>query len=247
MKNQNYYRLFVVLAGIVLLSAVLACNGDKTESITTTFEQYYSIDPQLLLDSITQDSKDLFTPIETQPDLPPLDQQVPVNWSQADYLRIVDAIYRNVWSETLNDWSLKSMSFALGCTRIDHTFQNAHFRYFKNIKIQERDVRIERSIQIDPRSKSIYILEFEYYPRLTDWGSIDMAQVRYSADDALMIAEKNGGQAKRLAVENVCDITLLLSPDSASYRGWDIRYSNRNDSRILRIQIDPDTGEIYFP
>ena len=244
MKNRNQSHGFVLFAVSVLLFSMFACNSDESEGITTTFEQYYSIDPQSLLESLEKES---FTPVDTVPEIPLPDQQIPVNWNQADYLRIVDAVFKNAWDESVEGWSLKSMSFALNCTKIDYGFQNAHFRYFKNSRVQEREVRFERSIHIDPRSKSIYVLEFEYFPRLTDWDSVDLAQVRYSADDALRITEENAGQEQRLTVENECDISLLLSPDSPRYRGWDVRYTNRNDGTILLIQIDPLAGEIHIP
>lgn len=247
MKNRNRLHVLKILVTVVFFMFVSACHSNASEDITTTFEQYYSINPQSLMDSLVQDGQDVLTPVDVAPEFPPPDEQIPVNWSQVDYLSIVDAVFKNAWGESVDGWSLKSISFALGCTKIDYGFQNAHFRYFKNANVQEREARFERSIHIDPRSKSIYVLEFEYFPRLTDWNAIALTQLLYSADDALRIAEENGGQEQRLAVENECDISLLLSPDSPRYRGWDVRYTNKNDGTILFVQIDPLSGEIHFP
>jgi hypothetical protein len=247
MIHRIHYNVILILVIAALLTFTLGCNSDERENIKTTFEQYYTIDPRSLLNSLVQDGANLFSPIDTEPELPPPDQQVTVNWSQADYLRIVDALYRNIWQEPLDGWSLSNMSFALGCNKIDNGFQNAQFDFFQNVKKQDLEIRIVRFINIDPRSESVYVLESEYSPRLTTWETIDLVQIRFSAKDALMIAEQNGGREKRISVGNSCDISVVISPGSASYRGWDVRYSNKNDSRIFRIQIDPLTGHINFP
>jgi hypothetical protein len=118
-----------------------------------------------------------------------------------------------IWEEPLEGWQLKSMNFGLGCAEVDIGLQYGDFRFFKNVKTRERESRIERSMDMDPRSKSIHVREFEYYPRLVDWESIEREQIRVSADNARTIAENNGGRDKRLSVGNRCDIALLLSID----------------------------------
>jgi hypothetical protein len=74
-----------------------------------------------------------------------------------------------------------------------------------------------------------------------------MTQLHFPADSVLRIAENNGGQTKRSSVKDVCEITLLLSPDSAGYKGWDVRYSDKGNGKIFQIQVDPTTGNINHP
>ena len=247
MKKKIFSSIYILLAFTVLSLSAFACDSEAQENITINFEQNYSIEPTTLLDSIARDGRDLFKPIKTRPALPSIDQQITVNWHQEDYSIITQAIFENVWQDTLDGWSISSMNFALGCAKINSGFQNAQFNFFKNIKKDDHEIRVERFINIDPRSKSIYVSESEDYPRLTNWKAIDMTQLQYSADDALKISDNNGGQEVRLAAKNICDISVLLSPDTASYRGWDVRYSNKDEGRMFHIQIDPLTGKLYFP
>jgi hypothetical protein len=162
-------------------------------------------------------------------------------------MRIVNALFEDIWGETTDGWLLKSMYFALGCTKIDNGFQNASFQYFRNEKTQEQESRIVRFVRIDPRSKAVYVEERIYSPRLVDWDSVDLTQLQFSADDVLALAESNGGEEKRLAVDNVCDITLLISPDPGTYQGWEVRYSNSDVVNLFDMRVDPITGELQSP
>ncbi|MBI4761333.1 MAG: hypothetical protein ACOYYF_03510 [Chloroflexota bacterium] len=236
----------ILLSAGMLLAATLACdfNFETREPSIITYDQHYSIDPPSLLRSTSQNGDTPFTPIDDRPELPPPDQQIPVDWKQADYLQIANALFEDIWGETTDGWSLNSIFFALGCTKIDNGFQNASFQYFRNEKTEE-DSRIVRFIHIDPRNKSVYVTERIYSPRLADWGFIDLKRLNFSADDVLVLAENNGGKEKRLSVDNVCEITLLLlSPNSPSYRGWNVRYSNSDIVNLFEINVDPITGEI---
>ena len=238
----------IILTVGMLLAAILSCNFnfETREDMTITYKQYYSITPPSLLSSIGQNGDTPFTPIVDRPELPPPDQQITVNWKQADYMRIVNALFEDIWGETTDGWLLKSMYFSLNCTKIDNGFQNAYFRYFRNEKIHEQESRIERYIAIDPRSKSVYVSEYIYSPRLVDWDSVDLMQL-FSADDVLALAESTGAKEKRLAVDNVCDITLLISPDPGTYQGWKVRYSNSDVVNLFDMRVDPITGEIDSP
>lgn len=247
MITHSRFSIPIILAAGMILAATLSCNFETREPMTITYEQYYSIDPPSLLKSLDQNGDTPFLPVEDRPDLPPQAQQIPVAWKQADYMHIVNALFTDIWGETTDGWFLNSMYFALGCTKIDNGFQNADFRYFRNEQTQEQEARIERYIAIDPRSKSIYVEERIYSPQLVDLASVDLKQLNFSADDVLVLAESNGGKEKRLAVDNVCDITLSLSPGSASYRGWNVSYSNSDVSNLFEMWVDPITGEIHSP
>ena len=248
MTTPRRLSIPIILAVGMLLAAILSCNFnfETREPMTITYEQYYSIDPPSLLSSIGQNGDTPFTPIEDQPELPPPDQQITVNWKQADYMRIVNALFEDIWGETSDGWLLKSMSFGLGCTKIDNGFQDADFQYFRNEKKQEQESRIVRFVRIDPRSKAVYVVERIYSPRLVDWDSVDLTQL-FSADDVLALAESIGGKEKRLAIDNVCDITLLISPDPGTYQGWKVRYSNSDVVNLFDTRVDPITGEIDSP
>ncbi|MDQ3004944.1 MAG: hypothetical protein M3R47_06115 [Chloroflexota bacterium] len=238
----------VILPLLVLVSATLSCNFNETEEKTNLFNHYYSIEPELLLDSLKAGKTNVFFPIAGEPVDIPLDQQILVPWTQNDYLRIANALYEFVNSKTLDSWQLNSMDFASGCEEFDAGFQHGNFEFFKIVKTDERESRIALIININPRGKYVFITENKYYPKLVDWSSIDLEQNQLSASDVLQIAENAGGQAKRLSVDNACNISIWFSPDSASYSGWVAHYYRRDDGiTLFQANIDPIKGEIYSP
>jgi hypothetical protein len=221
--------------------------ADRREEKTNLFNQLYRIESGSLLKNLEQGKTDVFFPIDEDPPWPRPDQQVPVPWTQEDYLRIASALFEFVWNDTLNGWQLNDMSFSLGCTKHNIGFQSGDLTFFKNEEINGNKTRMERFVKIDSRDKTVYVTEDQYNPRLVNWSSIDLINNKLSASEILQIAEDAGGRTKRLSVENDCDISLMLSPDSARYKGWWIRYSGRNDATLLRVDIDPSTGEVHIP
>jgi hypothetical protein len=242
--------IFLMCCGIPFgVLVFLESVSDRQEEKTNLFNQLYSIEPQSLLDDLEQGKSNVFSPIDERPPWPPLDQQIPVPWTQGDYLQITNSLFEFIWNDTLVGWQLTGMSFGLGCTDTGTGFQNGIFTFFKNEEeANGQKFRIERSINIDSRNKTVYIAEDRYVPRLVDWSSIELKHNPFTADDILQIAENAGGQAKRLSVENDCDIAIGLSPDSARYNGWWVRYSQRgDDATLFRADIDPVTGEVDIP
>lgn len=83
--------VFVTLAFVMLFAAVLSCNIDQTEEQTNLFSQYYTIEPTSLLESL-QRGEVAFTPVSQKPELLAFDQQTTVNWHQAEYFYIANAL-----------------------------------------------------------------------------------------------------------------------------------------------------------
>ena len=238
----------VILALLVLLSATLSCNFDETEEKTNLFNHYYSIEPESLFDALEAGITNVFSPIAEAPvDIPP-NQQIPVRWTQDDYLRIANGLYEFARDKTLDGWQLNSMDFALGCEEFDTGLQDGNFEFFKIVKTNERESRIALIININPKGRYVFITENEYYPKLVDWSSIDLEQNQLSASEVLQMVENAGGQEKRLSVDNACNISIWLSSDSARYRGWVVHYYRRDDrTTLFQVTIDPITGEIHSP
>jgi hypothetical protein len=236
----------VILASVVLFGAILSCNFNETEERANLFHHYYFIEPEMLLEMLESGNTSVFSPISEEPPLIPSDQQIPVSWTQEDYFNIANALFEYVWDETLDGWQLHTMDFALGCTKFDLGFQNGNFEFFRITEINGRESRIVRILNIDPRSKFIFITENEYSPKLVNWSSIRFEHNQPSADEILQIADNAGGQNKRLSIENACDISMWLAPDSANYNGWEVNYTRKDDgTSMFHVQIDPYTGEIH--
>lgn len=235
----------IFLAIVFLFSATIACNFDESEDETNLFYHYYSIQPESLLGELEAGNIDVFLPVTERPSPIPPDQQIPVPWTQVDYLGIANALYAFIWGDTLDGWQLNSMDFGLRCTEYEVGLQDGNFRFFKVVETGGRESRRELIINIYPRGKYVFITENEYYPKLVDWESIDLGQNQLSASDVLQIAENAGGEGKRLFVDNACDISIWLSPDYARYRGWVVHYYRESGTTTLfQVSIDPVTGEI---
>lgn len=231
-----------------LIAATISCNSGQTEERFILFDQYYTFEPASLMQSLRNGNLNTLVPVNEDPGLLPVEQQIAVDWLQADYFYIVNTLYENVLGKTLQGWNLNSMDFRLGCSKIQNGFQNGRFEFFKIVKEKEKESRVSRFIDLDPRGNFVHIKESEYYPTLGEWEVIDIEKLTVSADLALQIAESNGGSEKRLSVGNVCNISLGLFPDNASYKGWEVIYTRSDDrTEIFRIQIEPITGEIQVP
>ncbi len=242
--KQGKSTFFVILAVIVLLLAMLSCSVGETEQQTNLLDQYYTIEPTSLLDSLKHGEM-AFTPVSQKPKLIPFDQKVTVNWSQADYFDIANAVYEGVLEKTLLGWQLGSMDFALGCSKVQNGFQNGRFSFFSVVEDNNQESRLESSIDIDPSNNFVNVYETKYSPNLVDLKSIDMAQLKVSADRALQIAESKGGEEKRVSVKNACSISLALTRDRKNKWYWDVFYTRHDDRTVFfDILIDPYTGEI---
>ncbi len=248
MKHPNP-SISIILALTILFAAMLSCNIGQTEKRTILFDQYYIIEPSTLMASLKNDDMNAFSPVSDRPGLLPVEQQIPVNWLQADYFYITNTLYESVLGKSLQGWQLNSMDFDLGCSKIGYGFQNGRFEFFKVVKDKEQESRISRFIDIDPRGNFVHVIEEEFYPNLVNLEVIDLAHLKVSADLALQMTEKNSGAEKRQSIENACDISLILSPSPASDKQrWAVTYSKDDDrTSLFYVQIDPYTGEIHFP
>jgi hypothetical protein len=232
---------------LVLLESI----SDRREEKRNLFSQLYSIQPESLLDGLEQGRIGVFIPIDEEPPWPSPDQQITVPWTQEDYLRITNALFAFIWSDTLADWQLNDMSFGSDCEKYDIGLQYGSFTFFKNEEINGNKIRMERFVSIDSRDKTVYATENKYYPRLVDWPSIALIENLLSAEEALQRAENAGGKEKRLSVANACDISLLLNQDVGLWNKkwwWKAYYSQRDDKGLqttrFSVDINPYTGEL---
>lgn len=252
---KRHHPLIFIIPALAMLCMASLCMAplvyesifDKREEQTTLVDQYYIIEPESFLESIRY-SKIALTPVNERPELGPIERKVTVNWHQADYLYIVNALFENVLGEMLQDWQLRSMRFNLGCPDVQNGFQIGDFGFFRVVKENDRESRLELSMSIDPSNNFIGIWETKYSPNLIDLRIIDFSRFEISADQALQIAEDNGGREKRASVENACGITVHLVVDRRNKWQWRIYYSRQDDLILFfEVLIDPYTGEIRFP
>jgi len=232
----------LVLVLMFTLSSILACNIEERRSTLPVEYDTYIIDTSSILMSITQGKEDVFMPV-TSSESEEIPSEFPVNWKQADYLVIADALHEVVWSTSLKNWELNSMDFGLPCNKKMYGLQYGHFVFYDTQDTEDGSDRIVHNIVIDPERSSVNVWALRYSPVVIRWETIDLTKAVITADDALQIAEANGGTETRNKVDNDCYISVSLVPDSAGYDGWTVSYY-QNPGTLLEIYIDPITGDI---
>jgi len=141
----------VLLALAILLGSMLACNIDQRENATSKMDKEYLIDSSTILDALSQGKKDVFFEWKDTSEVGHISPNKVVNWKQADYFQIADALHQLVWNEPLSNMNLYLMHFSLGCSETSSGFQYAQFMLYKIIKTDQGETRIKHGIEIDPR------------------------------------------------------------------------------------------------
>jgi hypothetical protein len=163
----------------------------------------------------------------------------PLLWGQFEYLEIANILNQFVWQDRFEDWKLLRMIFYAPCQNNFSGLTGGDILYFKPIYHVGRLSYLWREIEIDPEYSYVaWGRSARYAPPLLGLRSIDLNDLYVKAEDAIRIAEENGGQDARLRVQNQCNIHLLLLPER--FEGWVIEYQSAD----FEILIDPHTGEV---
>jgi len=197
----------------------------------------YSFDPNTILTALDQSDGTIFQPLS--------DFQGPVfpsgtfPWRQQDYLKIANALNKFAIQDSLEGWMLYDVHSFRDCSDDPVGLDNFFITYFKI----DGDRYIARAIEIWPLSKEAYLGVDMSFPRpfpigWTDWHSLpDLKSLKVTADEALQIADANGGKVFRQTVNNECSIFVSLG-DS-----WYVTYSPNGSGISFRVSIDLYSGE----
>jgi hypothetical protein len=203
----------------------------------------FVIDSNTILDSLDRAETQVFKPAIATPEVyTSPDRDIIYSWSQSDYWKIAGALHQYVWNEPIEDWQLYRMYYYTDCADELSGFAIGDFVVFKGVVDQWKIRYAAHEIVILPLVNSASWGENSNFARpLLGWKSIDLGTLKVTADDALRIAEENGGRTARLGVGNECRIHLLLRSDVDN--GWSVKYANNNELPIFEMHIDPYTGE----
>jgi len=166
----------------------------------------------------------------------------PFPWKQDDYLKIADVLHQYVWKEDLKKWQLYKISFYGKCGYHPIQFDLVKFIY---IKFTDSQTYIAHGIDIYPLHEGVSAAEeSNLHKPMFGLEGISLDKLKVTADDALRIAEENGGTDARLAVDNQCDISI-----SSSEHNWYVRYSIQasTNSTVFEVLINSYTGKHRFP
>ncbi len=259
--NKNTL-LGVVLALVLTIGSIIVVRSwlyapDYPEDVLYD-EVTYAINPQTILASLHRGETNVFQPAPREPEggwpiLWPFGSFV---WSQENYLNVANALHLDVWKETLGNWHLIRASFQINqCEDIFGKIDGASFSFFQ----RQEGRNIVHGFWINP-TFGIVTAGNQYSHRsgwTSHWEAIDLDKIKInSVDEALLVAEENGGERARFEAKNECRIILLLAPDrlendflsnplSRYSWGWSVIYWPKevNADPIFSITIDPYTGK----
>lgn len=201
----------------------------------------YQIDPNTIIAALDAGKTDVFTPVDSfQPAAAPNGF---VSWQQDDFLKVARSLHQTVWAEPLTGWRLYSMHFSSACQDDPRGFTEGDFYYFKTTFRDNGKIRYTtQDFFIFPQHGQATWGGGSNFPHpLFGWQNIRLGRIQITAEDALTIAEENGGRESRLLVNNKCSIHVALSGNNT----WQVYiYNDDTSALIFRMEIDPETGEI---
>jgi hypothetical protein len=204
----------------------------------------YKFNPETILQSIQQGNTNFLTSINTVSFSGEPVYSNPFPFKQADYLAIANAMQQFHSSETVKGWSLHHMLLDGDCQYDPLSFDIVQIFYFKSTGLQKYSARM---IAIYPLYGEGEMGTSGYFPRsvFSSWDYIDLNKLKINAEEALLLAEKNGGKQFRLANNNMCRISFSLGLyPNPSHPSWDISYKNKQDLlKEFEMTIEAYTGE----
>lgn len=245
---------FITLTFIAVFMMTSGCysQADNAKEIEKNNEyRSYVINSMTILESLDSGDTNVFKLLEATPKASTSQPSRSVSWQQADYFRVAQALHQQSRQEPLGEQNLYSMSFTMDCAEIEQgTFRDATFSSFTTIANGNEETRVEYSIVIKPSENLIRTYKGEFTPNLKTKEPLNLTHYRISAEEALQIAEKNGGGEVRLSYKNICEIYLRAPVSNA--RGWEVSYSNNRSGiwqTIFDISIDSESGTfiVLFP
>ena len=201
----------------------------------------YRINSEKILESIQNGEKNIFEPLEVDfSHDSSLVYKKPFSWSQSDYLTIVNTLHQYSLHESLDDWSLLYFGFYGDCKYNPLGFDTIEVEYFKSVGLEY----ITRKIGIYPLIEEVVIGDGATFPRMSllGWQTANPNNFIVEANEALNLAENNGGKEFRLAIDNECRIFVTFSPKRLT---WEVSYSP-NKQNLLSFEISIGVyGSIY--
>jgi hypothetical protein len=198
----------------------------------------YSINPDTIFTNLLEKDKEVFEAF------PNLDNSniIPLSygsfpWGQSEYLIIMDALHQFRWRESLDDWDIYEMSFTKGCNDDSLGFDAASLLVYK-IDEDNPTYYITHFLGIYPLIGVVEWGEGQFSRPLFGWQNIDLAKRKVTVDEALQVAEENGGKTFRLQNMNECITSLTIKPNPRNDLNWLILYNNNIGTSSLNIHVD---------
>lgn len=197
---------------------------------------YYQFNLRTILASLDQGKMDAFIPSAMDPNDVDIEYDN-IAWTQADFLRVASALSQKIWNEPLDldGWAIYSFYFIGECSDNFDGFDDFHIVYYKTVKTGWETVYSARYLTLTPWRGTVRwagdgeFSELFIFP----WGNIELTKFKTTAEQAVQIANKNGGKVN----QDRCRIR-------ADIRDGDWRIEYETDTGLVDIFINPFTGEV---
>jgi hypothetical protein len=202
---------------------------------------YYQFNPQTILASLDQGKTDAFTSLLVGD---PNDVNVEydrITWNQADFLHVANALSQQIWNEPLDldGWDIYFLLASKDCNDSFDGFDDFKITYYKTIKIGWETVYTARHIELTPwKGVATWAGDGDFStPFIFGWTNIKLMKFKTTAEQAVQIADENGGKIARLNNDNKCRVYVNIIKNN-----WDVYY---NTPITLNVFINPFTGKVH--
>jgi hypothetical protein len=208
----------------------------------------YLINSKTILEAVKNGDTNVFT-LQTEMPEDEVKTALPVQWNQADFIKVFTTFQQTFLNTTAADQKIRSMNFELDdCKDINFGPQKARIYTYmlkSGIFVWPPFRVVSYSYSIDPSYNYIHWHGQSYDQYVLDAlkqdAFLDLANIKISAEEALRIAELNGGRDARLAVDDQCSIDIELDANSNN-GNWLVTYNSYRSIKLLRIEIDKTDG-----
>jgi hypothetical protein len=214
----------------------------ENESHGQIFGEYYTFDAKTIFREYDKGEENLFSVISDE-ELENLEAYPLSDWGQKEFLEALNLFHQTAFHQPLDE-KLSGASFSLpNCNQITLGLQSAVI-FTHNFGFSE-GYAVYYSYYIEPNRNFAYWHGDSYEP-IISWpiSSLNLSKIKITAEEALQIAEKHGGEDIRLTNQNQCDIDIDISADE-HHGNWVVSYNSTIDkfTSLLRIEVDSTTGK----
>jgi hypothetical protein len=245
MKKTHWLLIFIggiiLWAGMILCCLIVLQFGSESfsrEELISSSEESYQFDPYNVHEPENGNSFFIQVPYSEGFPTPIF---TTLTWKQEDYFWTLDLFMKYILHEDRISWEVVDVSSVRLCSDPDG-LPNLTIKMQKRVLSAQENYRIEILVNILPQSGMIEILKREYAPDEGGERTIRWDDIKIPAEQALLIADENGGSVVHQALNAQCRIVIGLK---AGIQGndWRIRYEPINQPSVFEIAVDERTGK----
>lgn len=246
MKKKRWALLgigsIIFWAGITLCCLLVIQLGSEYQigqTLLSSSEEAYHFDPQMI--SLATKGNDFFEAIPF-PEKFPQPINTGIYWEQGEYLHVTELFMQAILHEELQSWNLYSVGSKIDCIEIASgktVPQGMSIELFREVRLPK--MRQDLQIIIEPNAQTVYMFRRAYYP-YEKLDHVDWNNFNIPIEQAIVTAEQQGGSIVRAALNNSCEIRVLLT---AGIQGndWKIYYEPFNKPSVFEVAVDEQTGK----